>query len=110
MDYNKDKVDECTLALLYTEHHEVFEKACGFCAWIHSSRPKNLPLAVYLVMWDETFGSRAWKGFDWDTMNRLHEKGYISDPKNKAKSVAVTEEGSKQAKERFRNIFVDSKG
>jgi hypothetical protein len=21
---------------------------------------------------------RAWKGFDWDAMNRLHEKGYIS--------------------------------
>src|SRR6266446_328398 len=23
---------------------------------------------------------RAWKGFDWDAMNRLYEKGYISDP------------------------------
>ena len=28
---------------------------------------------------------RAWKGFDWDTLNRLHEKGLISDPKSKAK-------------------------
>ncbi len=25
---------------------------------------------------------RAWKGFDWETMNRLHEKGYISNPKS----------------------------
>ena len=24
--------------------------------------------------------NRTWKGFDWDAMNRLHEKGYISDP------------------------------
>ncbi|WP_208354244.1 DUF6429 family protein [Pseudaestuariivita rosea] len=24
--------------------------------------------------------SRAWKGFDWDSMERLHEKGFISDP------------------------------
>jgi hypothetical protein len=32
---------------------------------------------------------RAWKGFDWETMNRLYEKGYISDPRSKAKSVAM---------------------
>ncbi len=25
-------------------------------------------------------GARAWKGFDWDAMNRLHERGYITDP------------------------------
>jgi hypothetical protein len=30
---------------------------------------------------------RAWKGFDWDAMNRLHEKDFISDPRSKAKSV-----------------------
>jgi hypothetical protein len=24
---------------------------------------------------------RAWKGFDWEAMNRLHEKGFISDPR-----------------------------
>jgi Domain of unknown function (DUF6429) len=35
---------------------------------------------------------RAWKGFDWDAMNRLHEKGYISDPVGKAKSVVFTED------------------
>jgi len=23
--------------------------------------------------------SRAWKGFDWDALNRLHEKGLIAD-------------------------------
>ena len=25
-------------------------------------------------------GCRAWKGFDWDSLGRLHEQGYISDP------------------------------
>jgi hypothetical protein len=24
-------------------------------------------------------GARAWKGFDWEAMNRLHERGYITD-------------------------------
>jgi len=32
-------------------------------------------------------GYRTWKAFDWDVMNRLHEKGYITDPVGKAKSV-----------------------
>ena len=26
-------------------------------------------------------GTRAWKSFVWDVMARLHEKGYISDPR-----------------------------
>jgi hypothetical protein len=38
-------------------------------------------------------GTRAWKGFDWDTLDRLYQKGLIGDPKSKAKSVPVTEEG-----------------
>ena len=61
MDYDRDIVDEMTLALLY------------------------------LVTWDrkEGDGARAWKGFDWDTMDRLYEKGLISDPKSKAKSVVM---------------------
>ena len=34
---------------------------------------------------------RAWKGFDWDVMDRLHAKGLIANPKIKAKSVWLTE-------------------
>ncbi len=36
---------------------------------------------------------RAWKGFDWDTLNRLYEKGLIDNPRNKNKSVVLTDEG-----------------
>jgi hypothetical protein len=75
MSYNKDKVDEMTLALLH------------------------------LVMTREKTGTRAWKGFDWETMDRLSEKGYISDPKSKSKSVAVSEEGVRLAKELFKKHF-----
>ncbi len=35
---------------------------------------------------------RAWKGFDWDVLNRLHERGFIEDPLNKTKSVIFTEQ------------------
>jgi Domain of unknown function (DUF6429) len=37
-------------------------------------------------------GLRAWKGHDWGVMNVLHEKGYISNPATKAKSVVFTED------------------
>jgi hypothetical protein len=49
--------------------------------------------------------SRAWKGFDWDALNRLHRKGLIEDPENKAKSVVLTDEGLRQSEELFRRLF-----
>ena len=76
MDYDEQKVDEMTLALLY------------------------------LVMHGKTGEERAWKGFDGETMNRLHEKGYISDPRSKAKSVLMTAEGIKQAAALFQRHFI----
>lgn len=75
MEYDKDKVDEMTLAL------------------------------PYLVMHGKAGEERAWKGFDWETMNRLHEKGYISDPRTKAKSVMMTGEGAKRAADLFGRFF-----
>src|SRR4029453_18802056 len=36
---------------------------------------------------------RAWKGFDWAALDRLHKKGLISDPVSQAESVVFTEEG-----------------
>ncbi|MGH7299369.1 MAG: DUF6429 family protein [Candidatus Rokuibacteriota bacterium] len=48
---------------------------------------------------------RAWKGFDWDSLGRLHERGLISNPRSKAKSVELTEEGERLAEEAFRRHF-----
>jgi hypothetical protein len=45
---------------------------------------------LFLTLHD---GARAWKSFDWDAMNRLHEKDLISDPVGKAKSVLLSERG-----------------
>jgi uncharacterized protein DUF6429 len=72
MDYDTDKVDEATLALLYLTLHD---------------------------------GARAWKSFDWDVMNRLHDKGYIANPIGKAKSVVFTEEGLQEAERLFKKLF-----
>lgn len=53
MDYDRDKVDDMVLALLYLTICET----------------------------DQWGGVRAWKSHDWDALDRLHAKGYISDPK-----------------------------
>jgi uncharacterized protein DUF6429 len=76
---NTDKIDEAVLALL---HLTSFTEGKGELAF-----------------------TRAWKGHDWAAMNRLHENGFISDPKKKAKSVVVTEEGRKRSEELFRKLF-----
>ena len=57
---------------------------------------------LYLTLHDHW---RAWKGFDWDALDRLYQKGLIDDPVNKAKSVVFTEEGLKRAEELFRAMF-----
>lgn len=57
---------------------------------------------LYLGLHD---GSRAWKSFDWEAMSRLHEKGLISDPVGKSKSVAFTEEGMRESERLLANLF-----
>ena len=49
--------------------------------------------------------SRAWKGFDWDALGRLHAKDLIFHPVGKTKSVSLTDEGLKQCKEAFYRLF-----
>ncbi|MBT3315649.1 MAG: hypothetical protein HN390_13655 [Anaerolineae bacterium] len=75
MKYNQNKVDAMTLALLY------------------------------LVTTENEFGTRAGRTFDSATMKRLHEKGWIDDPKTKAISIQVTEEGFEKSKTLFMEYF-----
>jgi hypothetical protein len=48
---------------------------------------------------------RAWKSFDWDVMERLHQKKMISNPVGKAKSVVFTDEGLKEAERLYHQLF-----
>jgi len=50
-------------------------------------------------------GAQAWKSFDWDALNRLHQKGCISNLVSKAKSVVLTDEGLKAAERLFNQLF-----
>ena len=59
---------------------------------------------LLLTLHDE---NRAWKGHDFEVLDRLYEKGYIYNPKGKAKSVALTQEGLDKANEVFDKLFKD---
>ena len=60
---------------------------------------------LYLNMTEEFGATRAWKSFAWEALDRLHEKGFIGDPKSKAKSVVMTEEGLALAEALFVKHF-----
>ena len=76
MEYDREKVDEMVLALLFLNVTERDE-----------------------------WGARAWKSHAWDALDRLHAKGYISDPKSKAKSVVLSPEGMERAQQLFEQHF-----
>jgi len=52
--------------------------------------------------------TRAWKGIDWEVSDILFEKGWILDPKSKAKSVVFTDEGLELARRYFEKHFGSS--
>jgi len=75
MEYDRDKVDEMVLALLY----------------LTSSRSE--------------FGVRAWKGLDVNVLDRMYRKGWISDPQEKKPTMSLSEEGARLSEEVFRRTF-----
>lgn len=48
---------------------------------------------------------RAWKGFDWAVLDRLHQKGFILNPVGKAKSVVLTDEGLERSADLLASLF-----
>jgi hypothetical protein len=69
----------------------------------------NVVLALlYLTSFKEHDVIRAWKGHDWDVLDRLYDKGMIHDPKNRNRSVILTEEGAKLSEAFFKRLFEKS--
>jgi hypothetical protein len=73
---------------------------------VDEEKVEDMILALlHLTTFEEKPTLRAWKGHDWATLNRLHQKGYISDPATKAKSVLLTDVGAKRSQELFEKYF-----
>ena len=60
---------------------------------------------LHMNSFKERDGRRAWKSPPWAILDSLHEKGYISDPATKNKSVWLTDEGAKLSEELFEKLF-----
>jgi hypothetical protein len=65
----------------------------------NQERAGDLVLALMQLTLHEE--RRAWKSFDWDVMNDLYERGFITDPRSKAKSVLLTDEGLARSREMY---------
>ena len=62
--------------------------------------------AVLALLWyNLTATGSAWKGFDWETMDRLSGRALISDPARKTKSVSLTTEGLIAGERLFKELF-----
>jgi hypothetical protein len=57
---------------------------------------------LYLGLHD---GACAWKGFDWDALNRLHEKGFIANPRGKSKVCSLTADGLDEARRLLEQLY-----
>ena len=75
-------------------------------------------LLLYLTAWDEdgfmydennnlsdSKFKNSWKGYSFDALNSLTDKEYLYPCKNKNKSVSLTKDGEKYAKELFEKYF-----
>lgn len=60
---------------------------------------------LYLSLHGDDTERRAWKRFPWSIMDALHEKGYISDPATKAKSIRLSAQGLALSKDLFEKFF-----
>lgn len=69
------------------------------------NRDRAGEFVLALMYLDVHDGVRAWKGYPWDVLGALHERGLISDPKSKAKSVVLTEEGLACAAAAFNTLL-----
>jgi hypothetical protein len=62
--------------------------------------------AVLALLWLTLHdANRAWKGHDWDAMDRLHRKGMIENPRGRAKSVVLSDEGLAESERLFAKMF-----
>jgi len=60
-------------------------------------------LAILYINDRET--GMAWKSVPWESTNRLHEKGLISNPISKAKSVQLLPEAIEKAESIINKLF-----
>ena len=77
-----------------------------------NTNKEKLAEVALALLWLSSHGQehdmRAWKGLDWDVTDLLFEKGWIDDPKNKSKSVSLTDKGTELSEKYFSKFFSEN--
>jgi len=73
----------------------------------NQNKVDEVALALLYLTLDDN--NRAWKGMAWEISDRLYEKGWIQNPRNKNKSFVLTETGREACARLFDEYFVDEK-
>ena len=77
-----------------------------------NTNKEKLAEVALALLWLSAHGDehymRAWKGLDWDVTDLLFEKGWIDDPKNKAKSLSLTDKGKELSEQFFSKHFAET--
>jgi hypothetical protein len=72
---------------------------------IDQEKPEQTVLGLlYMNSFEQGAVKRAWKGFPWMVLDSLHEKGYISDPATKNKSIPTLRR-ARLSSELFEKLF-----
>ena len=73
---------------------------------VDNEKLEEVAMAMLSLTRHEEHGvTRVWKGLDWDLLDALHARGWISNPVGKAKSVVLTPEGEEAAEAMFKKHF-----
>jgi hypothetical protein len=105
IDLEVESVFHPELYPLTSRVHEARERYAATEGQGNSDPDRIDDCALALLLLTLHDGDRAWKAIDFEVMDRLFEKGYILDPRGKAKSVVLTEEGLKRAERLFGEMF-----
>jgi len=70
---------------------------------------EQVVLTLFQMNLSDDSGRRVWKSLPWSVMDSLHQKGYISDPATKNKSVWLSEEGLSCQWNSSRSFLLQSK-
>ena len=71
------------------------------------SRVEDAALALLYLSLHE--GNCVWKQIDWAITDRLHERGFILDARNRSKSMALTAEGLDRAETMCKKMFIQDR-
>jgi hypothetical protein len=62
-------------------------------------------IVLAMLWYNRRASGWSWKGFDWESTDRIFRAGMISNPASKRKSIDLSEDGERQGEAAFARHF-----